>query len=54
MAGMKKSVVFYALIVLALAFYAIKVSDQPVAWLIGLVVSIPVFAAIAGNLEKQL
>ena len=53
MAGMRKSIAVYSAIVLALAFYAIKFSNHRAAWLIGLSASIPVFAAIVGNLRRE-
>jgi hypothetical protein len=48
MAGMKNGIVIYAIIILVLALCTIKFSHHPVAWLIGLAASIPIFAAIAG------
>jgi hypothetical protein len=48
MAGMKNGIAIYAVIILILAFCAIKFSHHPVVWLIGLAASIPIFAAIAG------
>jgi cadmium resistance protein CadD (predicted permease) len=50
---MKKSILIFAAIVLASTFYAIKFSHHPIAWLIGLIASIPIFAAIAGAFEKN-
>jgi|HubBroStandDraft_2_1064218.scaffolds.fasta_scaffold6633657_1 hypothetical protein len=48
MAGMKKSIGIFAPIVLVSAICAMKFSRHPIAWLIGLIASIPIFAAIAG------
>jgi hypothetical protein len=45
---MKNGIVIYAIIILVLALCTIKFSHHPVAWLIGLAASIPIFAAIAG------
>ena len=52
MAGMTKSILIFAMIVLISAICAIKFSRHPVAWLIGLAASIPIFAAIAGAFLK--
>jgi hypothetical protein len=52
MAGMKKSIGIFVAIVLVSAILAIKFSSHPVTWLIGLTVSIPIFAAIAGAFLK--
>jgi hypothetical protein len=52
MAGMKKSIVTFAMIVLISAICAMKFSRHPIAGLIGLTASIPVFAAIAGAFLK--
>jgi hypothetical protein len=51
-AGMSKSIVIFAAIVLVSAICAIKFSHHPVAWLIGLTASIPIFAAIVGAFLK--
>jgi hypothetical protein len=49
---MKKSIGIFATILLVSAICAIKFSHHPIAWLIGLTASIPVFAAIAGAFLK--
>jgi len=46
---MRKSTGIFAVIVLVLAFYAIKFSPHRIAWLVGLTTSIPIFAAIIGS-----
>jgi hypothetical protein len=51
-AGMKKSIGIFAAIVLVSAICAMKFSRHPIAWLIGLAASIPIFAAIAGAFLK--
>jgi hypothetical protein len=43
----------YSALVLFAALCAIDFSPHPVAWLIGLIVSIPVFAAIARATTKS-
>jgi len=45
---MRKSTMLFAVIVLVAAVFAVKFSHHPIAWLIGLAVSIPIFAAVAG------
>jgi len=52
MAGMKKSIAMFTTILLVLTIFAIKFSHHPIAWLIGLTASIPIFAAIAGAFLK--
>jgi hypothetical protein len=49
MAGMRKSIAIYGVVVLVLAIYAIRFSDHRIAWLICLTGSIPIFAAIVGS-----
>jgi hypothetical protein len=49
---MKKSIGIFAMIVLVFAICAIKFSPHPIAWLIGLAASIPIFAAIGGAFLK--
>jgi hypothetical protein len=51
-AAVKKSTGIFAAIILALAICAIKFSHHPIAWLIGIAASIPIFAAISGGLLK--
>jgi hypothetical protein len=52
MAGMKNVIAAYAIIILVIAFWAIKFSHHMAAWLIGLTASILIFAAIAGAFMK--
>jgi hypothetical protein len=49
---MKNVIAVYAIIILVSAICAIKFSHHTNAWLIGLTVSIPIFAAIAGAFMK--
>jgi cadmium resistance protein CadD (predicted permease) len=53
MAGMKKFIGVFATIILVSAICALKFSLHPIAWLIGLIASIPVGAAIAGAFLKS-
>jgi hypothetical protein len=48
MAYMKNGIAIYAVIILVLAFCAIRFLHHPGAWLVGLAASIPIFAAITG------
>jgi hypothetical protein len=42
----------YAVVLLIAAYCALKFSHHPIAWLIGLTASIPIFAALAGAILK--
>jgi hypothetical protein len=50
---MKKGMGIFAAAVLALGFWAIKFSHHPIAWILGLTRSIPIYAAIAGALSGR-
>jgi hypothetical protein len=53
MAGMKKGIAIFAAIISLSAYCAMKFSHHPIPWLIGLTASIPIYAAIAGGLQKE-
>jgi hypothetical protein len=52
MADMQKRIVIFAVIILIAAICAVKLSLHPIAWLIGLIASVLIFAAIAGAFLK--
>ena len=46
------AITVYALLVVSFAFAALKFSPHPIAWLIGVTSSIPVFAAMLGGQDE--
>jgi hypothetical protein len=49
---LRSAIVIYCIVVLAAAGVAVSYFPYPLAWIIGLTISIPVFAAIAGATLK--
>jgi hypothetical protein len=49
---MTKSAGIFAAVILFSAIWAVKFSQHPVAWILSLTVSIPIYAAIAGAFLK--
>ena len=50
---MTKSIGIFAAVFLVLGFLAIKFSHHPIAWILGLTASIPIYAAIAGAISDR-
>jgi hypothetical protein len=50
---MNQGSLIFAVIILVAAVCAISFSHHPAAWLIGLIASIPTYAAIAGARRQQ-
>jgi hypothetical protein len=46
-------IALFAMIVLVAAICAFKFSYHPIAWLIGLTASIPIYAAISGGIFRN-
>jgi short subunit fatty acids transporter len=51
--GMTKSVGIFSAVILLSAICAIKFSQLPVVWILGLTASIPIYAAISGAFLKS-
>jgi hypothetical protein len=53
MAGMRTRVTIIGMVAVAALLYAVKFSPHPIRWLIGLIVAVPISAAIAGGLPQK-
>ncbi len=52
MADMKKSAAIFGAVILIATLCALRFSQHPLIWILGLTVSIPIYAAIAGAFLK--
>lgn len=53
MTGMRTRATILGLVSLAVLLYTVKFSPHPMRWLVGLIVAVPICAAIAGGLPQN-
>jgi len=50
---MKRAISYFSIAVLLAAIAVLRYSTHPIPWLLGLTISIPIFAAIAGAVFRH-